>query len=168
MKHTTKFQFRDDDRFPGVVVTIRRVSHERRTQLESKTVKYYQKRQEIQREYAAIGDKDTSQAANIRRIQLADDIARLMNEQYKPEALRIFVQKIDGLEIENDSGDFISADVNLLISDGPLELSDAIFNEIYRHLELLGDEPKNSQLPITSTEPEDGQVPSTIAPSAVA
>lgn len=168
MKHTTKFQFRDDDHFPGVVVQIKKVSHQRRVDLESRTTKYYQKRQEIQRQYAELGD-DQSKAAVLRRIQLAEDIGRAQNELYKAEALRVFIAKIEGLEAENDAGETVQiTTADQLISDGPTSLVDVLFALILNDLEMLGDEPKNSQLPITSTEPEDGQVPSTIAPSAVA
>ncbi len=168
MKHTTKFQLRDDDRFPGVVVQIKKVSHQRRVDLESRTTKYYQKRQEIQRLYAELGD-DQSKSAVLRRIQLGEDIGRAQNELYKAEALRVFISKIEGLETENDAGETVQiTTVDQLIADGPTPLVDHLFALIINDLEMLGDEPKNSQLPITSTEPEDGQVPNTIATPAAA
>lgn len=166
MKHTTKFTFRDDDNFPGVAVQIKKVSHQRRVDLESRTTKYYQKRQEIQRQYAELGD-DQSKAAVLRRIQLGEDIGRAQNELYKAEALRVFITKIEGLETENDAGETVQiTTADQLISDGPTSLVDVLFALILNDLEMLGDEPKNSQSPITSTEPEDGQAPNTIATSA--
>jgi len=168
MKHTTKFTFRDEERFPGVVVQIKKVSHQRRVDLESKTTKYYQKRQEIQRLYAELGN-DQSQSAILRRIQLGEDIGRAQNELYKAEALRLFISNIKGLETENDAGETVEiTTAEQLIADGPTSLVDVLFALILNDLEMLGDEPKNSQLPITSTEPEDGQVPNTIATPAAA
>lgn len=168
MKHTTKFTFRDEERFPGVVVQIKKVSHQRRVDLESKTTKYYQKRQEIQRQYAEIGD-DQSQRAILRRIQLGEDIGRAQNELYKAEALRVFISSIKGLETENDAGETVEiTTADQLIADGPTSLVDVLFALILNDLEMLGDEPKNSQSPITSTEPEDGQALNTIATPAAA
>lgn len=168
MKHTTKFTFRDEERFPGVVVQIKKVSHQRRVDLESKTTKYYQKRQEIQLLYAELGN-DQSQSAILRRIQLGEDIGRAQNELYKAEALRLFISNIKGLETENDAGETVEiTTAEQLIADGPTSLVDVLFALILNDLEMLGDEPKNSQLPITSTEPEDGQVPNTIATPAAA
>ncbi len=90
------------------------------------------------------------------------EISKVDRDQLQPERLRVFVQKIEGFDIEG-----VPATVDSLVADGPDELLDEIDAEIKRLLTLSEDERKNSASPTTSGAPEGTATSDSTAPGAV-
>ena len=164
---------------PGVRVTVRKFSVARRARVELQLSEYRERQKEIARKLAdcfikpEVKDDDgkvveVGDTAEVRAEKLSKqsafriDFESLDDAYLKPAYLRVYIDKIEGLDI--DEKPCVTADA--FVEDAPPELADEVYAFIQNGNGLTPGESRASESLGTSALPEATMIPSTTATPA--
>lgn len=169
---------------PGVRITLKKWSDQRRTELYSITAEARKRQREIIMQGAALNERrapvledDGSKRINIYSGEVVkeftneidrtefnlwvNDLEEFRHRELCPVYVRWGVAKIEGLVIDGQD-----ATVDTLLSDGPRDLADEIFAELEGRVELSAVETKNSESPTISSAADGTAMTTTAAIAA--
>ena len=158
MIYQSRTIFENDPRFPGVRITLRKISTTLRERVETDISALRGEIRDLQFQYADLISFDTDsdeakKAKAVKRAALDRYANSIANRGIKAPWIRACVVKIEGLEIDAGDGP-VPATVDLLIDEAHEDLVDACYQRIMEASSLSAREQGESQPPSISSAPE--------------
>jgi hypothetical protein len=160
VKYTSTVDVKDE-RFPDVVVKLRKVSAGKRDEMRLAICKHLEELSEIIQEAEEFREGADDNSASAAKIQWYNARISSVSARVDHVRARALVKSIDGLEIDG-----APATIDSLIDSGDEDLFEVVSRAVKHEMGLDRDEQKNSPRPTTSQVVEDGPTNPTSAETA--